>query len=720
MWSGGCLLLLLACSLIEGQAGTTSSTEANVPIELTFRAQASHSDPFNGVTLDVLFRAPDKSIARVPAFWDGSNTWKARYASSLAGTHYYQSECSDPHDQGLHHVSGEISVTPYSGNNLLYKHGPVKIAADHRHFEYADGTPFFWLGDTWWMGLCHRLRFPDEFAELTSDRVSKGFTVIQIVAGLYPDMPPFDSRGANEAGFPWQTNWSSVRPEYFQAADRRLKYLVDAGLTPCLVGAWGYFMPWMGVEKAKQHWRYLIARYGAYPMIWCAAGEANLPYYLAKGFPYDDRKQVDQWSEVMRSIRETDPYHRPLSIHPTGLGSLSARGCVTNSVLLDFDMLQTGHGMQEVVFPTLNTLRTSHRASPVMPVLDSEVCYEMLGDSIPAEVPRLMFWACMLSGAAGHTYGANGIWQCNRPGEPHGASPHGGTYGKISWSDAMKLPGSTQLGWGKRFLEKLDWTHLSPRPAMAAWASAPHKDQWGKWIWYPEGEPARDAPAAPRFFRKSFVVTNREAIRLASFTGSADDKLEVWINGQRIGQSESWRNPFRADARAQLVMGANVIAIRAENMPANVAMNPAGLNASLRLQTGQGEEKIFSDETWRVSQSPSEGWQAPEFDDGTWKRALVIGTYGDAPWGRFADEQSQIEPLAASVGENSLLIYAPRDMAFVVRELKSARTYNLDLFDPVNGDSRRLEQRRTDAEGSLSVPAPGLGHDALVLIRAVQ
>ncbi len=69
-----------------------------------------------------------------------------------------------------------------------------------------------------------------------------------------------------------------------------MRYLVEQGFTPCIVGAWGYFMPWMGVEKMKAHWRYLIARYGALPVVWCAAGEANLPWYLAKGFPYDDRE----------------------------------------------------------------------------------------------------------------------------------------------------------------------------------------------------------------------------------------------------------------------------------------------------------------------------------------------------------------------------------------------------------------------------------------------
>jgi hypothetical protein len=68
------------------------------------------------------------------------------------------------------------------------------VADDLRHFAYADGSPFFWLGDTWWMGLTKRLTWPEDFQQLTADRRAKGFTVIQIVAGLYPDMPAFDER----------------------------------------------------------------------------------------------------------------------------------------------------------------------------------------------------------------------------------------------------------------------------------------------------------------------------------------------------------------------------------------------------------------------------------------------------------------------------------------------------------------------------------------------
>ncbi len=464
------LYLILALAVSFTHSATGAKTPANVMTELTFTAKHSHTDPFNEVTLDVLFTDPHGRALRVPAFWDGGNIWKVRYASPEIGTHHFRTQCSDVGDKGLNGVTGKISIRHYTGNNPLYRHGPIHVAENRRFLEHGDGTPFFWLGDTWWMGLSHRLHFPDEFSQLAQDRTEKGFTVIQIVAGLYPDMFPFDPRGANEAGFPWQTNYSRIRPEYFDAADKRFEYLVEQGLSPCIVGAWGYFMPWMGVDKMKAHWRYLIARYGALPVVWCAAGEANLPWYLAKGFPYDDRKQVTEWTEVMRFIRETDPFHRVLTVHPTGIGRLSARHATDDSALLDFDLLQTPHGRREAVPVAIRTVRESFADHPVMPVIDGEASYEMLSDSLPTEWTRRMFWICMMNGAAGHTYGANGIWQNNRPGDPHGKSPHGGTYGKIPWNEAMRLPGSEQVGLGKRFLTQYAWQRFEPHPEWAAFA----------------------------------------------------------------------------------------------------------------------------------------------------------------------------------------------------------------------------------------------------------
>src|SRR5580658_5110344 len=330
------LILLVPLLAMPALGGSLSlHTQANVMVELTLSAARNYTDPFNQVNLDVVFIDPTGHEFRVPAFWDGGGTWKARYASPLTGTHYFRTECSPQEDSGLNGLAGTVEITPYTGENPLYRHGPLRVAADHRHLEHFDGQPFFWLGDTWWMGLGHRLHWPEEFQQLTADRKAKGFNVIQMVAGLYPDMFPFDPRGANEAGYPWETNYTRIRPVYFDAVDRRLEFLVDHGLTPCVVGAWGYFMPWMGVEKMKAHWRYLIARYGAWPVVWCAAGEANLPWYLAKGFPFDDRNQVADWTEVMRFVRATDPFHRLITVHPTGIGRLSARHATDDAALLD-------------------------------------------------------------------------------------------------------------------------------------------------------------------------------------------------------------------------------------------------------------------------------------------------------------------------------------------------------------------------------------------------
>jgi len=465
------LLHLWICHLLSAAwADELLSSHANVMVERTFTASRDYIDPFNEVSLDVNFIEPGGRKLRVPAFWAGGNVWKVRYASAVPGTHHFQSVCSVPTDTGLHNVEGRLEVKPYTGTHPVYLHGPLRVASGRRHLEHVDGTPFFWLGDTWWMGLCHRLHYPDEFQLLAADRKAKGFNVIQIVAGLYPDMPPFDPRGANEAGFPWEADYAAIRPEYFDAADKRLMYLVDQGFTPCIVGAWGYYIPWMGVERAKQHWQYLIARYGALPVVWCIAGEANLPWYLAKGFPYDDREQVKDWTEVARYVRNLDPFQRLITIHPTGINRLSARHAIDDVSLLDIDMLQTPHAQREAVEPTVRTVRESYADQPVLPVINGEAAYEMLLDKIPAKWTRQMFWLCVMNGAAGHTYGANGIWQCNRREQPHGASPHGGDYGRIPWDEAMNLPGSRQVGFGKKLLEEFAWHRFRPHPEWAEYA----------------------------------------------------------------------------------------------------------------------------------------------------------------------------------------------------------------------------------------------------------
>ena len=462
-------ILLIALPIHPARGEASATTEANVVVELTFQSAKEHADPFNELQLDVEFRGKANQTWRVPAFWDGGRLWKARFAASDVGTYTYRTICSDASDGGLHDLTGGVEIVGYRGENALLRHGPIRVSSDQRHFQHADGTPFPWLADTWWMGLCQRLAWPADFKTLAADRKNKGFNVIQLVAGLYPDMPAFDPRGANEAGFPWEKDYARVRPQYFDRADERIAYLVDQGFVPCIVGAWGYHLPWLGQQKMRQHLRYLSARWGAYPVVWCGAGEFNLPYYLDKGFPKGGEKQAQEWNEVIRYFRTVNPFGRLVTAHPTGVSPMSARLELKDASVLDFDMLQTPHGELEALATTVKEARASFAARPIMPVVDGECAYEQLMGRIPADYPRMFFWIMMAHGAAGHTYGANGIWQVNQPGRPYGKSPHGGTYGPIPWPEAMDLPGSRQVGLGKKLLESFPWQRFSFHPQWASW-----------------------------------------------------------------------------------------------------------------------------------------------------------------------------------------------------------------------------------------------------------
>jgi hypothetical protein len=436
---------------------TIKNTSANEFIEITLESAKRYEDPFNEVELDAIFTEPSGREVRIPAFWAGNNTWRFRYTSAVLGLHRFITECSDVNNASLHQIGGEVNISAYIGENPLFRYGALRISEDHRHFCHADGTPFFWLGDTWWMGLTKRLCWPEQFKKLTDDRKNKGFNVVQIVAGLYPDMPAFDERGANEAGFPWQQDYTCIHPDFFDVADKRIMHLVAQGIVPCIVGSWGFHLPWLGTKKMQQHWRYIIARWGALPVVWAASGEQTMPWYLSEEKENEKLLLKREWSNVIRYIRQTDGFQRLVTTHP----HQSARESVDDPNLLDFEMQQTGHSNPA----ELHAVRASEgwNTKPTMPVISAEARYEALSISptVTTRDTRQAFWAHLLnSGCAGHTYGANGVWQVNQTDKPFGESPGGNNWGNLAWDEAMRLLGSAQLATGKRFLHNLPWHTL--------------------------------------------------------------------------------------------------------------------------------------------------------------------------------------------------------------------------------------------------------------------
>ncbi|MHB1460006.1 MAG: apiosidase-like domain-containing protein [Armatimonadota bacterium] len=488
----------------------------NMVAEWSFKSCRRYTDPFNDITLDVVFVSDNGEIT-VPAFWAGDGIWRVRFSSFETGCYTYRTVCSDETNSELHNVQGEFEVTPYKGDNPLYTHGPIETAPDGRHFQHKDGTPFLWLADTWWMGFTTRLSWPKQFQNLVLDRAEKGFSVVQIVAGLYPDMPPFYPGGANEAGFPWTEEYGQINPEYFDYVDRRINYLIDTGIVPCIFGCWGYFSKFMGVEKLKDHWRYLVARYAAYPVVWSLAGEGVLPYYTdplwGQWDKYTPGAKAD-WTEIARYVHSIEPYGRLMSIHPPCYGSteLCGHNMLEDRSLVDFDMLQTVHGSMNNGYHSVMNVRYARSLEPAMPVLQSEGFYEGILEQGREETQRWFFWSSILSGTAGHTYGANGIWQLNTKEEPFRGNPINSNWGDTPWDVAAQLPGGKQVGIGKKILEGYDWWLLEPHQEWVPAVPSPHS-------WVPEAYASAMQPYAagiPGKLRMIYTVLNDAYIGLAA------------------------------------------------------------------------------------------------------------------------------------------------------------------------------------------------------------
>lgn len=216
-----------------------------------------------------------------------------------------------------------------------------------------------------------------------------------------------------------------------------------------------------------------------------------MPYYdMMKNYKQTKIKLIINelqkgWTEIIKYIKFLDPYKNIITTHPSiDYGSYSARKSIKDDSFLDFDMLQTGHFDRNCLNITLEVLIKSLNKKPYKPVINGEVCYEGICGSNWQDIQRFLFWTNVISGAAGYTYGADGLWCFTDKEEYHGISAG---WGSSKWKQSYKFPGAYQLGLGKKFLERYEWQKFEAHPE---WVE-PHWNEQDRILPYACGIPRK-------------------------------------------------------------------------------------------------------------------------------------------------------------------------------------------------------------------------------------
>jgi hypothetical protein len=337
----------------------------------------------------------------------------------------------------------------------------LTLSPNHHYLTYADGAPFFYLGDTAWE-LFHRLD-REESERYLLNRAAKGFTVIQAVAlaeldGLqtpnaYGDLPLHkDARGIED---PTQPNEA-----YFAHIDAVVDIAEALNLFIGMLPTWGNkwkqrpgTTPLFNEENAAAYGTWIGRRYRDKPVIWILGGDQNI----------DTREEAAVIASMAQGLREGDEGRHLITFHPRGPGLSS--DFLHAETWLDFNMIQSSHGAQDHD----NGLFVEHdyALEPPKPTVDGEPRYETIPVGFyNADARRSLrfdaydarqaaYWA-LLAGACGHTYGNNNIWQMWTPAHKPAISAN------VPWYEALDHPGAFQMGFARRLFESRPYQTLIP------------------------------------------------------------------------------------------------------------------------------------------------------------------------------------------------------------------------------------------------------------------
>lgn len=168
-----------------------------------------------------------------------------------------------------------------------------------------------------------------------------------------------------------------------------------------------------------------------------------------------------------------------------------------------------------------------------------------------------------------------------------------------------------------------------------------------------------------------------------------------------------------------LQAGRNVLAVSAAASPAT-DRNPSGLIVRLDITYADGTTQVVSSNgSWLSHATEAKEWDTATFDDSVWSGVTKVATYGEAPWGRIAQPNSNdiFGPQSTGLMDGVRLTYVPAASTIRLKGLPPGSGYHAAYFDPVTGKDHELGTFRADGAGcALIPPLPNAGGHDWVLV----
>lgn len=403
--------------------------------------------------LTVTFTGPEGETETVPGFWDGGQTWRVRFRPDDTGRWSYETNVV-PTVDGLSGQDGSFRVVdPDTSENPFLEHGPIRVSENKRYFAHADGTPFFWVGDTAWNGALQSTE--NGWHTYLTDRVEKGFTGIQFVTTQWRAAL---SNAEGEVAYSGYDD-ITLHPEFFDRVDDHIEAVNRHGLLAAPVMLWALgdrkqVPGHLPAEEASRLAEYIRARYHAYHVMWLLGGDGS----------YEDAPQ--KWKTIGQNVFGPLEEHAPVTLH--GQGMSWPFDTFWDQSWMDYAGYQSGHDHNADAVKWIYDGPASEwwKKNPTRPIVNLEPPYEdhraySSGNRLSAfDVRRAIYLSLLNAPPVGVSYGAHGIWSWETaPQEPLN---HDGSGVAKPWNEAIDLPGGQDVRHVADLFTSIDWWTLRP------------------------------------------------------------------------------------------------------------------------------------------------------------------------------------------------------------------------------------------------------------------